>query len=239
MLLRHEEITHVAKGALGFRNCLTQLADAPLGFLDGPLQGVSFFGNNREQFLAQPPQASFSGGACQAAAGFSFQRLQRVDQLWPFALGPVILQPLFGADFVNAADGTQEALFKDFAREGFGDAPVFVRGFVCLVQHDDQIADLPPHFLDQRQLFAGNRRIGAHQNDGSINVRHKRLGRRGIPREDGARSPGVSTKHMPSANSACGENTSTPTTFFLFSGLRSSETYCARSSGEISIHVPP
>ena len=106
-----------------------------------------------------------------------------------------MVEPVERDDFVNLPDRAFEAAFKNFAGELRRLLALRGRDTVNFIQHDQNFVNVGGDRLDQRHLLPGNRRVGAHHQDGSIDLRYEEPGGFRISGEDRPNSRRVDQAH--------------------------------------------
>ena len=175
LLLRHQQEIQLAHGAFRFADGLLHQLDAPFGFFDWPLKRSTVFIDDRQQLLAQALEASVAGGANEISARVFNEAMQTRQQLFPIPQRTAVFHPFGGTHLKDVAHGTMQPLFKNLARELHRRCTLRIAGAVGFVDDQDQILNLPANGLNQRQLLAGNRRIGSDHHQCRIDVRNERL----------------------------------------------------------------
>ena len=137
----------------GLRKSLAQLGDPALRLLDRAPQCLPLFGNDPKQLLRGARQSALCRFAHQIASGAVNQFLQRRDQLAPVASGTAILDLFRRAGFENHRNRPVQPLFKHATRKSGCRSQLARIHAVCLVQHEQQVADLLRDGFDQWQAL--------------------------------------------------------------------------------------
>ena len=182
-LLGHPEEFDLAHRAFRLGDGLLHRRDSPLGFLDGPLECFALLGDDGQQLLAQALHSAVAGRLDELTAGALNKLVKRRKQFSPIPLRPPVFEALRGADFKDRPHGTLQTFFQNLLGEPYGRCSFRIGGAVGLVEHQDEILNLPPHGLNQRQFLARQRRIRAHHHQGGVNVGDEGLSGRRIARE--------------------------------------------------------
>ena len=137
------------------------------------------------------PRNTILGHALGLACGYGAYIVTGAASV-PYGLHPGVYWPrILSAALSLSATGA----FMDLLRADRRRCSLRVAGAIGFVDDQNQILNLLANSLNQRQLFARNRRVGSDHNQGCINVRNECLRGSRISGEDRAQTRRVNKTH--------------------------------------------
>jgi hypothetical protein len=149
LLFAREQVSEVVEALLGVSHHLSELADPPLGLLEGSGKSFALLFHHPEKLTRQTPHATVASAPDKLMTGPPRQVRQRIYQLSPISLTSAPVELFQSTDFEDRGDGPPEPGFEHLAGKENCRSPFGFTNAICFVQDEQEVGNLFGNSLDQ------------------------------------------------------------------------------------------